>query len=50
MDVVAFVHDVHGFGLHMKGRHANGGEDKHLITIKSRWNEIHLFNLQRVII
>ena len=49
MAVVAFVHAVHRFGLRMKRGDTNGG-DKHLITIKARRKEIHIHNLQSVII
>ena len=50
MAVIAFVHAIHGFGLCMRGSPTNWGEDKHHITIKARGEEIHLLNVQGVII
>jgi hypothetical protein len=50
MTVIAFAHAVHGFGLRMRGRETNWGEDKHTIPIKVTRHEIDLFNLQGVII
>jgi hypothetical protein len=50
MAVISFVHAVHGFGLCMRGQDAHWGKDKHPIPIKTRRQEIHLFNLQSVII
>jgi hypothetical protein len=50
MAVIAFVHAIHGFGLRMRGRDINWGEDEHHITIKAWGEEIHLFNSQGVII
>jgi hypothetical protein len=50
MSIIAFVHAVHGFGLCMRCRDTNWGEDEHHITIKARGQEIHLFNSQSVII
>ena len=50
MAVIEFVHAVHGFGLRMRGQNTNWGEDKHSITIKLRGEELHLLNLQGVII
>ena len=44
MAVIAFVHAVHRFGLRMRGRDRNWGEDKQDIAIKTRGEEIHLFN------
>jgi hypothetical protein len=34
--IITFVHVVHGFGLHMRGRETNWGKDKHKITIIAR--------------
>ena len=45
MAVIAFEHAVHGFGLCMRGGDAYWGKDNHLIPIKVRRKEIHLFNL-----
>ena len=50
MAVVTFVHAVHGFGLCLRGWNINGGGDKQLITIKTKRKEIHLHDLQSVII
>jgi hypothetical protein len=50
MAVIAFVHVVHRFGLRMRGRETNWGEDKHHITIKAWAQEIHFLNSQGVII
>jgi hypothetical protein len=50
MAVIVFVHAVHGFGFRMMGGDINWGEDKHHITIKARGEEIHLLNLQDVLI
>ena len=50
MAVLEFVHAVHGFGLCMGGQETNLGQDKHLITIKTRREEYHLFNFPGVII
>ena len=50
MAVVAFVHAIHRFGLRMRRGYTNGWEDKHLITIKARRKEIHIHDVQSVII